>query len=131
MYSTKKYISITVLTSYSIKNIYSHFEYKELTKIVGEPTLDNILLLHRQVKRNAQSVPTVLGGGQLGYLALVLPENKYNSIPSSTPFIRPGDPGPFILQVTPTTPSISTPQAPTRRTTRSTTVGIIYYQLYI
>ena len=52
-----------MLISYWIKNIYSHFKYKELTKIVGEPTLDNILHLHQQVKRNAQSVPTVIGGG--------------------------------------------------------------------
>lgn len=94
-----------MLTSYSIKNIYSHFEYKELTKIVGEPTLDFILLLHRQVKRNAQSVPTTLGGGQLGYLALVLPPAKYDAIPSSTPFTRPTDPGPFALQVPQSSPS--------------------------
>ena len=51
-----------MITSDSIKNIYSHFEYKELTKIDGEPTLDSILILHRQIKQNAQCVPTTLGG---------------------------------------------------------------------
>ena len=88
-----------MLTSYLIKNIYSHFEYNELQKIVREPTLDTILLLNRQVKRNAQSIPTTLGGGQLGYLALVVPEDTYNSIPTSEIFIRPTDPGKFTLQV--------------------------------
>ena len=113
-----------MLTSYSIKNIYSHFEYKELQKIVGEPTLDTILLLHRQVKRNAQSVSTTLGGGQLGFLTLVIPEETYNSIPTSEPFIRPTDPGKFTLQVPITTPNLTvlqTPPGPTRRTTRSAT----------
>ena len=109
-----------MLTSYSIKNIYSHFEYKELQKIVGEPTLDTILLLHRQVKRNAQSVPTTLGGGQLGYLVLVIAEENYNDIPALEPFGRPSDPGTFALQV-PSTTTIQSPTATVCRSTRSNT----------
>ncbi len=66
---------------------------------MGEPTLDNVLLLHQQVKRNTQSVPTIIGGGKLGYLALVLPVDKYNAIPSCTPFVQPTDPGTFTLRV--------------------------------
>ena len=105
-----------MITSYSIKNIYSHFEYKELTKIEGEPTLDSLLVLHRQIKRNAQCVPTTLGGGQLGYLALVLTEEQYDSIPNAAPFIRPENPGDFQLQVPdPNTTTTTTPT--TRRTT--------------
>ena len=113
-----------MLTSYSIKIFYSHFEYKELQKIVGEPTLDTILLLHCQVKCNAQSIPMTLGGGQLGYLALVVPEDTYNSIPTSEPFIRPTDPGKFTLQVPSASSNVTilqTPPGPTRRTTRSAT----------
>ena len=98
-----------MLTLYSIKNVYSHFEYKELTKIIGEPTLDSILLLHRQVKRNAQSIPTTLGGRQLGYLALVIASDKYDKISNSELFIQPEDPGTFTLQI------------PTRTTTSSAT----------
>ena len=93
-----------------------------MTKIDGEPTLDSILLLHRQVKRNAQSVPTTLGGGQLGYLALVISEEKYNAIPNATEFIRPQDPGKFEVHLPTTTEtsqsSIQTPVATSRRTTR-------------
>ena len=50
------------------------FEIKVLDKIHGQPTIDNIVKLLRQVKRNAQRVPTTLGGGQLGYLALLTGE---------------------------------------------------------
>ena len=70
-----------------------HFEYKELSKIDSKTTLDSILLLHRQVKRNAQSVLATLGGEQLGYLALVISKEKYDDIPNSTTFERPQDPG--------------------------------------
>ena len=111
-----------MVTSYSIKNIYSHFEYKELTRIKGEPTLDSILLLHRQIKRNAQSVPTILGGGQLGYLALVISTEKYDAILNSTPFECPVDPGQFTVHLPTleaTANAVQTPVAPTRRTTRS------------
>ena len=99
-----------MLPSYSIKNVYSHFKYKEPQKIVGEPTLDTILLLHRQVKRNAQSVPTTLGGGQLGFLALVIAQENYNAIPASIPFEQPKDPGTFSLQA----PSTVNLQSPTK-----------------
>ncbi len=112
-----------MLTSYSIKNIYSHFEYKELTKVDGEPTLDTILLLHRQVKRNAQSVPTTLGDGQLGDLVLVISAIKYNTIHNSTPFVRPTAPGQFTVQL-PTSQdttlnAVNSLVAATGRTTRS------------
>ena len=87
---------------------------------MGEQTLDTILLLHRQVKRNAQSIPTTIGGGQLDFLALVTAEEKYNAIPALEPFERPSDPGTFSLQVPPTT-TMQSPTATVRRSTRSTT----------
>ena len=103
-----------MLTSYSIKNIYSYFEYKELTKIEGEPTLDTILLLHRQGKDNAQSVPTTLGGGQLGSLALVISKEKYDAIPNSTPFEHSQDPGQFQVHLPTTDTAIQISVAPSR-----------------
>ena len=71
------------------------FEYKDLDKIHGQPTLQVLVKLLRQLKRNAQKVPTTLGGGQLGYLALILSVADYRSIPGSAPFNRPADPGVF------------------------------------
>ena len=108
-----------MLTFYSIKNIYSYFEYKKLTKIEGKPMLNTILLLHRQVKQNTQSVSATLGGGQLGYLALVISKEKYDNIPNSTPFERPQDPGQFQVHLPTTDTTMQTPVAPSRQTTRS------------
>ena len=88
-----------IITSYSIKNVYSHFNYKELMKFTRESTLYSILLLNCQVKQNAQSIPATLGGGQLGYLALVIPPDKYNNIPKSELFIRHNDLGSLTLQI--------------------------------
>ena len=89
----------------------------------GEPTLDTILLLHRQVKRNTQSVPTALGGRHLGYLALVISKDIYDAILNSTPFERPQDPGPSEVHLPTSSDStniaLQTPTATTHRTTRS------------
>ena len=42
-----------------------YFEFKELDKVYGQPDIDAIVKLYRQVKINAQSVPTTLGGNSL------------------------------------------------------------------
>ena len=61
------------MASYTIKDYCTlYYEYKVLEKILGKPDIDSLLRIFRQLKRNAQRVPTILGGGQLGYLALVL-----------------------------------------------------------
>ena len=83
-------------SSYSIRDYKStHFEYSELEKIHGHPDIDSLLRIFRQLKRNAQRVPTILGGGQLGYLALVISTASYNAITNSQPFYRPLLPGSF------------------------------------
>ena len=61
------------MSTYKLPNYKEEFfEYKSLDKIHGKPTIDKLIHLFRQLKRNAQRVPTTLGGGQLGYLALVV-----------------------------------------------------------
>ena len=77
-----------------------YFETKDPTKIHGESTIDTILKILREIKRDAQTVRKTLGGGQLGYLALVIDNTSYNAIPGATRFVRPVDPGIF----TPTAP---------------------------
>ena len=73
------------------------FKHKELTPIRGIPTLDTILRLFREIKQNAQSIKTKLGGGQLGYLALVLKPLEYDNIAISRPLVRPTYPVMFIM----------------------------------
>ena len=85
------------MSKYSIKDYTNFFQYKELDRIRNQPTLDSLINLLRQVKINAQSVTTTLGGGQLGYLALVISETDYNTIPNSRPFVRPTHPGVFVV----------------------------------
>ena len=105
------------MSKYNIKNYRTtHFQYPTLDKIHGQPSLESILRLFRQLKINAQSVPTTLGGGQLGYLALVLRPEAYNSIPNARQFVRPIDPGPFIVvnpRVIATRRTAATQNAPT------------------
>ena len=77
----------------------SHFEYKILDKIHGTPDIDSILRLYKQVKRNLQSVPTKLGGGQLGYLALGIDTATFDALPNSNAFVRPVHPGDFVVTI--------------------------------
>ena len=73
-----------------------YFEHKDLDKIYGQPTIESIVKLLKQSKRNAQSVPTTLGGGQLGYLSLYFTAAEYNAITGAAAFTRPTDPGVFV-----------------------------------
>ena len=101
-------------STYALKDYKStYFEYPSLTKIHGQPTVDNLLTIFRQLKRNAQCVTCTLGGGQLGYLGLILTPKAYNQIPNAQEFVRPTHPGPFRLVD-------STNPAPPKRTRSQT-----------
>ena len=80
------------MTSTSIDYATTYFEYPTLTKIAGEPTFESLRTLHDEIKSNAMSVASTLGGGQHGHLGLVLSTAEYTRI-SMTPFIRPNHPG--------------------------------------
>ena len=84
-----------MVTNSNINYIDTYFEFKELTKIHGEPTYDTLKQLHNQLKANATTVPSNLGGGQHGHLGLVLTPTKYALI-SQTPFVKPAHPGVYV-----------------------------------
>ena len=75
------------------------FEYSELTIIHGEPTYDILKLLTNQLKANSRAVRTTLGGGNHGYLGLVLTPQQYDIVAPGTPFIRPVHPGPLVISL--------------------------------
>ena len=51
------------MSAYNLPNYRERFfEYKDLDKIHGQPTIDSIVKCLRQLKRNAQKVSTTLGG---------------------------------------------------------------------
>ena len=63
-----------------------------LPPIVGEPTYQTLKELKDQLKANAASIPTTLGGGNHGYLGLILSPAAYATI-SPTAFVEPAYPG--------------------------------------
>ena len=86
-----------MVSSYDVKDFRTtHFEYKDLTKTHGRPDIDSLITIFKELKRNAQKVPTILGGGRHGYLALVLKPAAYLAIPNAQAFVRPVHPGAFI-----------------------------------
>ena len=76
--------------------------------------MESILLLFCQIKRNAKTVRTTHGGGQLGYLSLRIPPNYYTPIPGTAAFISPTDPDVFIVTKAPLLPSIRANTIPDR-----------------
>jgi len=77
----------------------THFDYPELSRIVGEPTLGALITLRNQIKANAQRVDSTLGGGAHGHLGLVYSAQNYATVLGTVPYIRPTLP---ILNVLPT-----------------------------
>jgi hypothetical protein len=75
----------------------NNFPFPELTKVSGTPNYTDILTLRRQVNANLASVPSHLGGGNFGHLALGHTTTSYLRVTNSTtPFVRPTDPGAFL-----------------------------------
>ena len=68
------------------------FPHHNLPKIEGQPAHNQIANLKKLLAANAASVPTELGGGNQGCLALILGDAVHNAI-SGTPFIVPIYPG--------------------------------------
>ena len=73
------------------------FWFKELTKIHGEPTYDDLQNLHKQLKTNATSVPSNLGGGAHGHLGLILSAAEYAIVVPNSPFVRPAHLGSLTI----------------------------------
>ena len=79
------------------------FEYPELTRIIGEPTIATLITLRNEVKANAQAVHSTLGGGEHGHLGLVCSPATYATlVPGNTPYIKPPNPGRLIIDGTET-----------------------------
>ena len=75
----------------------SYFKYKTPTPIRGEPTNKSLKRLKLELQANASSVETDLGGGNHGYLGLVLTDEEYASIPHTQPFVPPNYPPPLSI----------------------------------
>ena len=69
-----------------------YFQHSEATPIRSKHIYERIYALYAQIKSNAASVPSVLGGEKHRNLRLCLSPVCYNQI-SLVPFILPEDPG--------------------------------------
>ena len=74
----------------------SYFEHPVLTEICGEPTYETLNHLKKELKANARSVPTTLGGGNHGYLGMILTTAEYRRIAPTYPFTWPPNPGVLV-----------------------------------
>lgn len=74
----------------------TYFQHKVLTKIHGQPVYENLKLLETEIKANASSVPSTIGGGQYGHLGLILSPTRYATLVNTVPWVTPVNPGPFV-----------------------------------
>ena len=74
-----------------------NFEYPEWTKIHGEPTYMIILNMTKELKVNAQSQRSDIGGYHYGYLPLVIPEAEFLTLHYTAAIVFPVAPAPFNI----------------------------------
>ena len=74
----------------------TNFEYPVLTKISGQPNYELLKTIKNELKANAASVPSNLGGGSNGHLGLVLTPAEYLTV-SATAYNRPIHPGTLVI----------------------------------
>ena len=74
-----------------------YFDHVDLTPIIGEPDFESLNRLKNQLKSNAQSVPCSLGGGNHGFLGLVLTQAEYNVVVPGQVFNIPAHPGNLVI----------------------------------
>ena len=79
-----------------VNNKDSYFENPVLTAIRGEPTYETLHHIKNELKSNASSVPTTLGGGNHGYLCMILASAEYRRIAPTDTFTRPQNPGVLV-----------------------------------
>ena len=76
----------------------THFEFIELTRIHGQPTTADLITLKREVRANASTVHTVLGGGHNAHLGMTCTPQVYATVPNSAPYQQPNEPPDLQVQ---------------------------------
>ena len=74
-----------------------YFEYKVLTKIIGQPTFDKLHKMFQQLQANTAAVPCTMGGGSNGYLVMLVCAAQYNTVAPGAPFMPPPRPGALVI----------------------------------
>jgi hypothetical protein len=84
----------------------TYFQHKVLTRVHGQPNYETLQTLTTEIKANASSVPSTLGGGQYGHLGLILSADRYATLANTVPWVSPPNPGPFAPPAGGTGPQI-------------------------
>ena len=84
----------------------TYFQHKVLTRLHGQPTYETLQTLVTEIKANAASVPSTIGGGNFGHLGLILSDARYATLANTIPWITPVNPGPFVPPAAGTAPQI-------------------------
>ena len=74
-----------------------YFDYKVLTKIIGESTFDKLHGMFWQLKANTAAVLCTLGGGSNRYLWMLVSAAEYNTVALDAPFVPPPMPGALVI----------------------------------
>ena len=91
------YLFFTNMITPRVDYAATYFLYPKPTPIQGEPTYKALKRLKNELRANSSSVDSDLGGGDHGYLGLVLNEQEYSRVAPNTPFIAPMFPGPLNI----------------------------------
>ena len=75
----------------------AYFPYKSPISIQGEPTYETLKRLKNELRANASSADSDMGGGDDGYLGLVLTEEEYAKVAPERPFVAPEYPGKLTI----------------------------------
>ena len=76
----------------NIDYVRNNFIYPELTEIHEVPNYEGLQIIQNELKANAGTVQTHLGGGANGHLGLVMTDADYADV-CNTPYVRPKHPG--------------------------------------
>ena len=68
------------MSSYTVENIIESFPNSSIPIIEGKPTYDKIKQIEKLLIENTSSIQTTLGGGNYGYLGLILKPAKYQTV---------------------------------------------------
>ena len=84
------------MTEITIEQCIKSFPHSAFPKQEGEPTYNKIQAMHKLAAANTSSIETTRGGGQHGYLAIVLEPATCTTLTGAT-FMPLTNPGPVPI----------------------------------
>ncbi len=64
-----------------------------VTKIHGQPTIQDLTILEKEIIAILANIPTTLGGGNYGHIGVIMEPTKYSTMSGGINFADPLNPG--------------------------------------